>query len=134
MASIVQALAGNVRVALLAATPLTLAELNAHIVEAVEWEPQVRVVLVEVQPGGALSARDRVALANAGLLAKPSAVLVESKLTRSILTAVSWLGGDMAAFAPSAFVAACDHLHIEPGQRGPIERTLASLRVRLRSA
>ena len=92
---------------------------------------QVRCVIVEVQPGGALSPRDRVALASAGLLAKPTAVLVDSRLTRSILTAVSWLGSDMAAFAPSSLSEACAHLHIDPTQHRPIERTLASLRVRL---
>ena len=60
------------------------------------WEPRVRCVLVDVVTGGSLTPRDRVALAKAKLLAKPSAVLVESRLTRSILTAVSWLGGNMA--------------------------------------
>ena len=131
MPSIVQALAGDVRVAVLAAAPLSRGELEEHIAEALRWEPQVRCVVVEVQAGGALSARDRVALASAGLLVKPSAILVDSRLTRSILTAVAWLGGDMAAFAPSALSEACAHLRIDPSQRGAIERTLVSLRARL---
>ena len=119
---------GDVRVVALGATPLTSSELSAHIAEAAQWRSTVRCVVVEVQPGGALSARDRVALGEAGLLATPVAVLVESKLTRSILTAVSWLGGNMAAFAPDALEAACEHLEIPSPQRDAIAHTLAMLR------
>ena len=130
--SIFQSLVGDVRVTVLGAIPLTEAELKDHIAEAVQWESQVRCVLVDVQPGGALSPRDRVSLSNAGLLVKPTAVMVDSKLTRSILTAVSWLGGNMAAFAPGALDDACDHLNIDASQRMTIARTLHSLRPRLK--
>lgn len=129
--SIAQLLVGDVRVAVMSAMPLTEAALREHIAEAVTWEPQVRCVLVEVQPGGVLSPRDRVALGKAGLLAKPTAVLVESRMTRSILTAVSWLGGKMEAFAPTGLEEACDHLKIDRSQRGAITRALATLRQRL---
>ena len=129
--SIFQSLVGDVRVTVLGAIPLTDPELKEHIAEALRWEPQVRCVLVDVQASGTLSPRDRVALSNAGLLVKPTAVMVDSKLTRSILTAVSWLGGNMAAFAPGALDDACDHLRIDAGQRMTIARTLHALRPRL---
>jgi hypothetical protein len=129
--SILQAWVGDVRVVAQGAIPLTDAELREHIAEAVRWEQQVRCVLVEVQRGGVLSPRDRVALGNAGLLAKPTAVLVDSLLTRSILTAVSWLGGSMAAFAPQELDEASNHLQIDQAQRPAIARALGALRPRL---
>src|SRR5262245_47076426 len=124
---IVQSMVGSVRVVALGSTPLSNEELRAHITESIAWDSSVRCVVVDVQSGGSLSPRERVALAEAGLLAKPTAVLVESRLTRSILTAVSWLGGDMAAFKPDALTDACEHLGIEATQCIAIARALSAL-------
>jgi hypothetical protein len=128
MPAVVQSLVSDVRVVVFGPLVLSAAELEAHIAEAVAWEPRVRCVLVDVVTGGSLTPRDRVALAKAKLLAKPSAVLVDSRLTRSILTAVSWLGGNMAAFTPGALDEACEHLQIGLPERPRIAQAIGALR------
>ena len=117
MPSIVQTLVNDLRLVALGPVRPTRPEFDHHIAQALAWEPQVRCVLVSVADGGALDAQERVALAKAGLLMKPCAVLVSSQLTRSILTAVRWLGGAMSAFAPSDLDRACEHLEVTRAQR-----------------
>lgn len=127
MPSIAQALVNDVRLVSLGPARPTQPEFEQHVAQALAWEPQVRCVLVVVAAGGALEAKERVALAKAGLLAKPCAVLVTSPLTRTILTAVRWLGGAMSAFAPGELDRACEHLGIPRAQRGAIHAELAAL-------
>jgi hypothetical protein len=124
MPSIVQTLVNDLRLVALGPVRPTRPEFEQHIAQALAWEPQVRCVLVSVAEGGALEAQERVALAKAGLLAKPCAVLVKSPLTRSILTAVRWLGGAMSAFAPDELERACEHLEIARAQRPAVRAQL----------
>lgn len=131
MPSIVQALVNDVRLVALSAVRPTQPEFDQHIAQALAWEPKVRCVMVSVAEGGSLEARERVALARAGLLGKPCAVLVNSPLTRSILTAVRWLGGAMCAFAPAQLDQACALLDIPPAQRAAVSDQLSWLRATL---
>ncbi len=131
MPSIAQTLINDVRLVALGAVRPTPAEFDQHIAEAQAWEPKVRCVLVAVAEGGSLDAKERVALAKAGLLRKPCAVLVNSPLTRSILTAVHWLGGAMNAFAPAELDRACAHLGIPHAQHAAIRAQLQALRANL---
>jgi hypothetical protein len=131
MQSIAQALVKDVRLVALGPVRPTRPEFDDHIAQALAWEPRVRCVLVSVGDGGSLDAKERVALAKAGLLAKPCAVLVSSPLTRSILTAVRWLGGAMSAFAPSELDQACAHLDIPGAQRAAVRAQLTALSQRL---
>jgi hypothetical protein len=131
MQSIAQALVKDVRLVALGPVRPTRPEFDDHIAQALAWESRVRCVLVSVGDGGSLDAKERVALAKAGLLAKPCAVLVSSPLTRSILTAVRWLGGAMSAFAPGELDQACAHLDIPSAQRAAVRAQLHALTERL---
>jgi hypothetical protein len=113
LASIRQRLTGDIRVVIMARRARLDGEFDAHVAEALAMAPAVRAVfVVEAEPGANLDAAERRKLISAGLFKVPAVVLTESQTARLIMTAVRWMGNNVAGFAAHQFVDACNHLGV----------------------
>jgi hypothetical protein len=131
---LIQALVGDVRLVLQGAGRPTDGEVDRHIAEAVAMASSVRAVLVVTDGPDAAGpdAGQRAKLARAGLLRIPTAVVTESVLARGVMTAVSWLGAPIQAFAPEHLFRAFDFLKISGPVRARIPARLEELKAELR--
>ena len=131
---LLQALVGDVRLVLQGAGRPTDGEVNLHIDEAVAMASSVRAVLVIADGPDAAGpdAGQRARMARAGLLRIPTAVVTESVLARGVMTAVSWLGAPIRAFAPEHLFRAFDFLKISGPVRARIPARLEALKAELR--
>ncbi len=128
-----QTLVGDVRVVLQGAGSPTDAEVDRHIAEALAMAGSVRAVLVIAHgrdaagPGAAQRAR----MARVGLLRVPTAVVTESVLARGVMTAVSWLGATIRAFAPEQLDQAYEFLDISAPARTRIPAQIEAMKAEL---
>jgi hypothetical protein len=124
---------GDVRLVLQVAGRPTDAEIEQHIAEAKAMAGTVRVVLV-IADGPDASGPDatqRAKMAHAGLLRVPTAVVTQSVLARGIMTAVSWLGAPIQAFAPDRLFQAYEFLQISAPVRARIPPQLEAMKAEL---
>ena len=111
---------------------IDVAEFDAYVQAAVKLAPSVRVVLVVPGYSADLTAGQRAKLRAAGLLRSPTAVLTHSAIARSVMTAIRWMGGTVAAFKPDRFDEAFDYLKIAEALRPQIRARIAAMRPRVR--
>lgn len=123
----IQRLVGDLRVLVLGSRMLTEAEFDAHIVEAVSMAGSVRAVILAVLGSPPMSAERRAKLERAGLVRVPTAVLTDSVLIRSILTALRWLGGDARPFPLDAEMRACEFLEVPVASRQAVVSELRAM-------
>jgi hypothetical protein len=131
--TILQRLVGDVRVVVRRAERPTPEEFDEHVAEASAMGDAVRVALVVVIGTGRpteFDAHQRAKLAQGGLLARPHAVLTPA-VAPGCMTAMSWLGAELAAFAPGEFDEACDFLKIQRRLRLELVDAIASLKAQL---
>lgn len=69
-----------------------------------------------------------------GLLQKPTAITVDSLLTRGVLTAFRWMGAtSLTGFAVDAFAAAYDFLNIHASLRTRLLSEIAAMKLLLQA-
>ncbi len=131
--STLQRLVGDVRVVVMANRPRRSGEFDAHIAEALAMAPRMRATLVvNLEPGAAMTATERKRLVSVGLFAFPCAVLMEGAVARSIFTALRWLGVvNVGSFAPHELHKACDYLRVSSEQRESIATAIRQLTAQL---
>lgn len=131
--TLLQKLVGDVRLVVRRAERPAPEEFDAHVAEAAAMGDAVRVALVVVIGSGRpteFDAHQRAKLAQGGLLARPHAVLTPA-VQAGCMTAMSWLGAELAAFAPNEFDLACDFLKIQGRLRLDLADAIASLKAEL---
>jgi hypothetical protein len=109
-------------------------EVDLHIDQAMAMASSVRAVLVVTDgpDAGGPDAGQRAKMARVGMLRMPTAVVTESVLARGVMTAVSWLGAPVRAFAPEDLFRAFDFLKISSPVRARIPARLEALKAELR--
>lgn len=124
-------LVGDVRLVVTIPGRPSKADFERHLEEAKEMLKSTRVALIV--SGGDLTPGERARMAKAGLFRPKTAVLTNSLFSRGILTAIRWLGGTNAGFAPHQIAEACAFLGIPESQRGDIHQKIAELKMQLTS-
>ncbi len=64
----------------------------------------------------------------------PTAVVTTSRLVRGIVTAISWMGKNIRAVAPTALDAAFDYMQVKPVARASLLSTIERLRAQHKPA
>ena len=124
-------LVGDVRLVVTIPGRPSKVDFERHLEEAKAMLGSTRVALIV--SGGDLTAGERARMAEAGIFRPKTAVLTSSLFARGILTAIRWLGGTNAGFAPHQFAEACAFLGIPESQRGEIRQKIAELKAQLTS-
>jgi hypothetical protein len=131
--TMVQAMVDGIRIIVIGPRAPSDEEWDQHLVDAEACLTATRGVLV-FSPVAGPTSRQRAALGkHPALLARPTAIVSASRLTRGIVTAVSWLGGRPRAFSPDAVELAFDFLEVAASARLRILRANDRMRSQLES-
>ncbi len=122
----------DLRIFVIGAGPPTDVEWDAHIAH-VRAEASSPYGILVASDGGTPTTQQRARLAALeGALRPPTAVLTSSPVVRGVMTVMSWLGGNLRAFAPDAVDSALEHLRVPSAHRPVVVATLETLRRRVR--